>query len=836
MTEWVKDASYYIYTVPDLNNSYSCNPVRDTTVLDNSAYFITKGFIENVFQGHFLPESILETFDLQDPDVFIQELADNWNVVISYNWRVCVSVVFGFIMTLLIPALGIVWCVGRCKGHGGAETRPWSSSRSAKLKRQLSYTLFLVFWPLCMWAIAWNLQADVIFGAGMQKLPGNVGNIIGDTLQYVDNAVAQVDHWAEANFLELRVSFNTSFELMDETYSKEMSSKGGVRRRIAWDRKDLGAQQTLQLSTEYKNGVQDDILAEMDMARAAFDEVNRTLASFKELLPDLYSNPNLCPDTTCDELETRIDKELVMDDEPLGDKDYITNFEITPEEFTAMQELVDFSEPITILFTKIELEILQPHYDEILGILSQANEWMEQEVEEYIRVVDNLAFEDPEVVSVIQEGIDDWYDVLFWCFQIPAYIMIVVLVLYLIGFIMGVLGHVDDRNKKHGADLICTGSGIFFSMSLVLWLFTTCLFVCGGSVQKLGCDMLIEPETSDLYLMFERDINEQLYKALNTTEFANVTWNLPEMLYQCQDDQSLYQILKLDQVYDLEQLRAWVNVTGADLLLGQLSSEVNSAADDILARLTLFEDDYSQYEGATNLTAVKWAEMWEFMRQIKDQPNDYDYIPGDILEFVESSLNDLYDKAYGTADEALVTGIIDQYHVFTTAFDTFIEEDISDYTDKAADYKDSMLLDDGSRKLMYDMLISFYQAPDEDDPSIVETVKYLSEEGLDVIKEELPSDYTDVMDIIDGFVQHTIDYMGTELGRCEPAYNIYESMINYGCYEIVDPVNSIWSGLGAVLLMFVPLLLINWHLELTFRSTKKKQQQDTVSHTEFSIS
>ena len=78
--------------------------------------------------------------------------------MITYNWRICVSVVFGFIMCLAVPIAGIVWCVKRCKGKGGRQTREYTKGRSASLKRQISYSIFVVIWPLCIWAIAWNLK------------------------------------------------------------------------------------------------------------------------------------------------------------------------------------------------------------------------------------------------------------------------------------------------------------------------------------------------------------------------------------------------------------------------------------------------------------------------------------------------------------------------------------------------------------------------------------------------------------------------------------------------------------------------------------------------------
>ena len=43
----------------------------------------------------------------QNPDVFLQELKDEWGTVMTYNWRVAIAVIFGFIMCLAVPSFGI---------------------------------------------------------------------------------------------------------------------------------------------------------------------------------------------------------------------------------------------------------------------------------------------------------------------------------------------------------------------------------------------------------------------------------------------------------------------------------------------------------------------------------------------------------------------------------------------------------------------------------------------------------------------------------------------------------------------------------------------------------
>ena len=49
----------------------------------------------------------LNSFD--DPNLFLEELANNWQGLVTENWRFCFAIIFGLIMALLLPIVGIVW-------------------------------------------------------------------------------------------------------------------------------------------------------------------------------------------------------------------------------------------------------------------------------------------------------------------------------------------------------------------------------------------------------------------------------------------------------------------------------------------------------------------------------------------------------------------------------------------------------------------------------------------------------------------------------------------------------------------------------------------------------
>ena len=39
---------------------------------------------------------------------------DNWSDVISTNWRILTAIIFGLLMALVLPLVGIGWCCKKC--------------------------------------------------------------------------------------------------------------------------------------------------------------------------------------------------------------------------------------------------------------------------------------------------------------------------------------------------------------------------------------------------------------------------------------------------------------------------------------------------------------------------------------------------------------------------------------------------------------------------------------------------------------------------------------------------------------------------------------------------
>ena len=105
---------YVFYSDADLDTGYTSDPTRSDNILDGSSYRITDAFIYNLLRGPVLPEEVVNTFDLEDPQAFERALLRNWSQILSYNAGLCVCVVLGLIMLLAMPTIGVFFCCFHC--------------------------------------------------------------------------------------------------------------------------------------------------------------------------------------------------------------------------------------------------------------------------------------------------------------------------------------------------------------------------------------------------------------------------------------------------------------------------------------------------------------------------------------------------------------------------------------------------------------------------------------------------------------------------------------------------------------------------------------------------
>ncbi len=322
-----------------------------------------------------------------------------------------------------------------------------------------------------------------------------------------------------------------------------------------------------------------------------------------------------------------------------------------------------------------------------------------------------------------------------------------------------------------------------------------CLFTIGAIGQKLGCDTLEDPESSEIYVAIEEALNEEIHEALNSTEFNNTVWSLPEILDLCENDTSIYYAFKLDTVYadDLDEIRRWRINFNIPSAINDLNNEVYASLDATVEDLTLnTTEEQVMYEAADNLGIIQGI----VNSIIIDKEAVFD--SQNYASFLEEYNAMISDGTLSLtqSDKDTVNGQIADVNTAQGEFDT-----------AASEAETSVTTLQGS--LLYgnnDLASEIAATPNKTH----EAADYLDEggEGRDRIIEILDESIDGIVNATDGYVNYALDVVEDEMGRCRPAWEMYEGVINMLCYKTLDPYNWTWAGMGLLLLLFVPVQAI----------------------------
>ena len=813
------EGGYTAYSAVSLTNDYLSNATREPTFLDNSGYIFTDWFVGKVTNGQFLPDDILYTFDLDDIDAFVQELLDNWGTVMTYNWRVAVCVIFGFVMTLLVPIMGGVWCHKHRKGKWGGDRHGhpdvWGDDWASRVARQTALTFFALFYIVSVWGIVWHFMADELMGRGMRELPQNVDYIVKDTYTYLNNSVNQADHWRDVNFeVELRQNFRASLmeaaETMDETLTDIDLNF------LHFDRVEGVPKLLVNVSHAFVDYDQDAIVSNMMLYESAVDHLDDETDAFvaDPVWANILAN---CP-VNCSQIEQDLEQ-LFIDYSLVPDPAAVAAIRITQKDFDNMDELISQTEAIRGQLDALGGQFIQDNEQVYSDILVDMYDYYLVVTDDFFEVMYTMLYEDPEVDETISEEWDKWFTIAYWTFMIPGMIMIIILLLYVISFFLGVCTSVDSEKKKHAAKISAGATGMFYVMAFVLWLTTTLLFIGGVALQELGCETLENPAESDLYEMLQSDINEGLREAFSnvTDAYQNTSWIVPEMLEQCENDGSLYVILHMEDVFDVEGMRMWKDIINVDVSEQMLVDTLNDTVLDVIDELYYPDMDlveevlafqqtmfpvvnythqilYYDYDDVINHEALN--ELDEFLAELSTYPNS-SAIASDIQK--ARNLCKSYNNSILTYSR--------QFHAFQNY--TFGLMNTMDFAYQSV------------YERIDDVFVNVYRAK-----AILPTIAYMFEEPL-------LEEYNDTLSTIDGFVEFSVVFLEEDFGKCAPFYEIYLAGINYSCYMIVDPINNIWAAIGLVLLCFVPILVFVVFVEKIWRSVKSTETLVMVDAADF---
>ncbi|XP_046698785.1 prominin 1 b isoform X4 [Silurus meridionalis] len=397
------------------------------------------------------------------------------------------------------------------------------------------------------------------------------------------------------------------------------------------------------------------------------------------------------------------------------------------------------------------------------------------------------------------------YDFYRWIGCVVLCCMVVLILAFnLFGLMCGICGH--DKNStpttrgclsNTGGNLLMVGVGFSFMFSWVLMGVVVTTFVTGGNVEKLVCEPLA---------------SRQLFKIIDAPYIVHPGKKnvLPGMLFQnpninltigslyndCYENNGIYSALQLENQFHFIQ---FINTTVNNHDLAEIFEGVNVDLEGIIllaeegkdnlinfANAGLGEINYESYLSEVN-KGVTVVDLLSFANELEAEA---DHLPrgalGNALKGHASSIRQIHKEQVLPMEQAMK---------FVRARSTLSQS------------------------------IRLLQTTVDDLPSKVTNVlnaidaaEYLiANNASHVVKKETDKYTNNLMGYLKRYVTWVQLSLMVEVAQCKPISNIIDSLEIVGCSFIVDSVNTFWFGLGGCCLFLIPSIIMSIKLAKFYR-------------------
>ncbi|TNM98921.1 hypothetical protein fugu_013485 [Takifugu bimaculatus] len=373
-------------------------------------------------------------------------------------------------------------------------------------------------------------------------------------------------------------------------------------------------------------------------------------------------------------------------------------------------------------------------------------------------------------ISHVHAKIEDHYpeidrmDFYRWigCITLCCMVVLVLAFNYL-GLLCGTLGydkHASPTTRgcisNTGGTMLIAGVGISFIFSWVLMGLVTIIFLAGGNMEKLVCEPFHTKE---------------VFKVVDTPYLVHPDWKnfIPGYLYNdsdmeltaesfystCKDNRGIYSALRLDKVFNVS---SFLNTTMIDLR-GIILLEAEGKQNLLdFSEAGLLEINYADYLEEVN-KGVTVVDLLSFARELESQT--------DLMSALNQSMR-------------------------------YLERTASDLPNK---------------------VLAVIEA--------IEAAQYLiSHNATHLINQETAKFTATIVGYFHQYIEWVKTALAMEVAPCKPFSNMIDTVEIVTCSFLVDSMNTFWMGLGCSTLLLLPSIILAVKLAKFYRRMETEDVYD----------
>ncbi|XP_047902728.1 prominin-1 isoform X1 [Anser cygnoides] len=750
--------------------------------------------------------------DYQKPENVVLTLQ-----AIYYEIGFIVSAALGLLFILLLPLVGLCFCMCRCCDNCGGEMHQ-RQKKNADCQRSCFATFLFVasliisVGVLCAYAANQHLTSQV---RGAKKLVNSnfkdLKVFLNDTPAQIDYLVSQYNTTKDKALSDLNNVGPLLGSRVQEQLGKEvrpaldaaLTMAGAIREtKEALENVSVSVE-VLQEGTERLHANLTDVKMHLsntlnDSACSAAQAAS-TCNIIRNSLNQLNINANFSGLPGVSSQLAKVNDVLKIDLSSLVQKGYAA-FNDTPDLVVNQTKniLSDIKNVLESIGSNISSFTKTLPVQKILADLTIYLTQSEAYVQDYFPVVEQYDFY-------------RWLGCLILCCMV-----VLIVVFYYLGLLCGTCGydkHASPTTRgcisNTGGNFLMAGVGFSFLFSWVLMIVVVLTFVTGGNVEKLVCEPF---EDKTLFKVLDTPylLNQHWKNYLSGMLFKNPNINLTfEKVYSdCKENKGIYTSLHLEHLFNINEFLN-ISMYTEDVALRIEHIQIN------LSKIILLDEIGKENLLNFSSSGIDGINFGAYLTEINKSVTKVD-----LLSFA----NDLEARAdqlpKGALENAL-KGHANNIRMIHNQQVVPLEQAMKYVKARSTLNQSIRLLKRTSSELMVKV---------KNVISAVNAAQLLINNNASLVIVQETKKY---MDTIVGYFEQYIDWVkesiAMEVAACKPIANVIDTAVDiFLCSYVTDSVNTFWFGLGGSSIFLIPAIIFAVKLSKYYRRMDTEDVYDDV--------
>ncbi|XP_045061277.1 prominin-1-A isoform X10 [Coregonus clupeaformis] len=748
---------------------------------------------------------------------------------IYYETGFMVCAVLGLLFMVLLPLVGLFFCLCRCCDNCGGEMHQ-RQRKNADCQRGLLTTLLfatslvITAGVLCAYAANQNLSSQL---KGMRRL---VSSNLRDLQSFTNETPTQIDYLI-AQYATAKNKVLSDLDNVGPLLGGKIHEELGKEVRPALDgalsMAVVKVERAIKAMRETKEALEN-VSVSLEVLQEATWKLHFNLSLVRSSLNKTLNDPG-CSDEDSDATTAQLCRSI---------RSSLAQLHVSAN-FTRLPDVNNQLESVNQLLKTDLSNIIQKGYSSFNDTPGMVSDQMRNVVEGARRMLDIIGTNISSFskvfpvhstmanftnfISHTHSKIEDSYpeidqiDFYRWICCIGLCCMVVLILAFnFLAILCGSIGydkHASPTTRgcvsNTGGTLLMAGVGFSFLFSWILMGVVTATFLVGGNVEKLVC----EPFHT-----------KQLFKVLDTPHLVNPEWRnfIPGYMYNdsdldltveslysnCKENRGIYSAMRLDKVFNV------TTFLNSSLDTKEVGKMFNNVKIDLRA-IILLESEGKQNLIGFSETGVAEINYVAYLEEVNKGVTQVDLL---------SYANELEAQTDLMPKGPLQTSLKGHANSLRQIHSQQVIP-----MEQAMKYVRARSMLNQSIRLL-ERTASDLPNKVTDVLATIEAAQYLiSQNATQVVNQETEKYKQTIVGYFRQYIEWVRTSLTMEVAACKPFSNIVDTVEIIACSFLVDSLNTFWFGLGCCALFLLPSIILSVKLAKFYRRMDTEDVYDDSS-------